>query len=191
MKRVLVICGIHTKDNAAWMDHMLGAFRARGWQARKWTYGYAWAILTRWQNPDRAKTLASLVEPGDVLLGHSNGCCLIWLAAQLGAKIGGAILLNPALDTNKVMPPQVKWVNLYTNRYDEAVKIARFFPAHPWGPQGRDGISVVDLRYHRVRTEDGIPSVHGHSDILSASKLPAWEKRIIDDAETRAMQACR
>ena len=138
--RITIVHGIHTNDNEVWMDYLVARFQHHGWDARKWTYGYALALTTRWQNPGRAKTLAAMIRPGEVVLGHSNGGCLAWMAAELGAPIGGAILLNPALDADKVMAPQVPWVNLYTNKYDEAVPWAGLFIGHPWGAQGRDGI---------------------------------------------------
>ena len=187
--QITIVHGIHTNDNAAWMDYLVARFQHRGWDARKWTYGYASAALTRWQNPGRAKTLAAMIRPGEVVLGHSNGACLAWLAAELGAPMQGAILLNPALDTNKLMAKQVQWVNLYTNRYDEAVPWARVFVGHPWGSQGRDGISVPDVpRYRVVETSvprNDAPSVRGHSAVLSPDALPQWSDVIVRQAEAR------
>lgn len=186
--RIIIVHGIHTNDSDGWMDYLVHAFNNGGWNAAKWTYGYAYAVLTRFQNPGRARALADLIQPGDVVLGHSNGCCLAYLASQLGAPIGGAILLNPALDTDKVMAPQVPWVNLYPNRHDEAVKYAGLWPAHPWGAQGRAGISVKDTRYKTVWTDEGAgeaPAVQGHSAVLANDVLPAWARRIVDDASTR------
>lgn len=183
--RIIIVHGIHTNDSVGWMDFLVERFRDCGWNAAKWTYGYAYAMLTRWQNPGRAKALAALIQPGDVVLGHSNGCCLAWMAAELGAPIGGAIMLNPALDCDKVMARQVPWVNLYANRHDEVVPLAKVFVGHPWGAQGRDGLGVKDDRYQTVFTDGGYPVVRGHSDILSPEKLPLWSTRIIQDADAR------
>ena len=183
--RILIVHGIHTHDSDGWMDFLVEAFNGAGWDARKWTYGYAYAMLTRLQNPGRAQALADLIEPGDIVLGHSNGGCLAWMAAQLGAPMGGAILLNPALDCDKVMKSHVRWVNLYANRYDDAVKWAGIFRSHPWGPQGREGISVPDDRYRTTftnSTHHGLPRVMGHSGILAPENLPKWSARIISDA---------
>ena len=192
MKRILIVHGIHTRDSAGWMDRFVDAFRDAGWDASKWTYGYVYAVLTRWQNPGRAEKLAATIRRGDVVLGHSNGCCLAWMAAKLGAPIGGAILLNPALDTDKVMAKQVPWVNLYPNRHDHAVPFAGFFPRHPWGPQGRDGISVKDGRYRLFFTDEGIPNrvprVKGHSGVLEPGNIEPWAARIIADANERIFE---
>ena len=187
--RLLVVHGIHYRDSAGWMDYMVEAFNEAGWDAAKWTYGYAYALLTRIQNPWRASKLLEIIQPGDVVLGHSNGACLAWMAAELGAPIGGAILLNPALDTDKVMAPQVKWVNLYANRQDEAVPLAKIFVGHPWGAQGRDGLKVSDRRYQTTWTDEEPPRVYGHSAILAPSAISLWTQRIIRDAEERARKA--
>ena len=187
--RILIVHGIHNNDNEAWMSYLLWKFNGAGWNAHKWTYGYAYAMLTRWQNPGRSERLAALIEPGDVLLGHSNGCCLIWMAAELGAPIGGAILINPALDSDKVMAKQVKWVNIYANRQDEAVKVAAVFPAHPWGSQGRDGLTVDDSPRSKVIWTSSehvdAPAVHGHSAALAPGSLEPWSDRFIKDADER------
>ena len=167
------------------MDFLVHAFNDRGWNAIKWTYGYAYALLTRWQNLSRASKLCDLIRPGDVVLGHSNGACLAWMASRLNAPLQGAILLNPALDTDKVMAPQVKWVNLYANRYDKAVSWAGLFAMHPWGAQGRDGLSVADARYRTIWTERVPPPVAGHSAILAPDVLPEWSQRFAADAEAR------
>ena len=183
--RVIVVHGIHTNVGAHWMDAYVDAFRAAGFPAEKHTYGYAYALLTRLQNPGRASALCDLVRPGDVLVGHSNGGCLAWMAAELGAPLGGAVLLNPALDTDKVLDRRVPWVNLYCNRHDEAVRFAGVFPRHPWGAQGRDGLSVLCDRYRTTftdRAQRGVPAIRGHSAVLDS---PEWLGHVVRGVEAR------
>lgn len=191
LPRLIVVHGIHTNDSEGWMDVLVDAFRDAGWNAGKWTYGYAYALLTRLQNPGRAKKLAALIQPGDVVLGHSNGGCLAWMAAELGAPMGGCILLNPALDCEKVMAKHVPWVNLYPNRFDEAVTLAGVFPAHPWGLQGREGISVRDDRYLTRWTDAGTAlakPVQGHSAMLAPAAIHGWAQQLIEDVDMRLDQ---
>ncbi len=182
--KVIIVHGIHTGDDAHWMEELAREFRAAGFCAQSWTYGYAHALTTRWQNPKRAQQLAWLIEPGDIVVGHSNGCCLAWMAANLGAQIGGAVFLNPALDSEAVMPAHVPWVNLYPNRQDSVVTWARLFRAHPWGSQGRDGLTVEDPRYLTRFTDEithalGMP-ITGHSAIINEG-LPSWGPVIVQD----------
>ena len=188
MRRIIVVHGIHTDDSEGWMDVVARGFKESGWDARVWTYGYAYAMLTRWQNPSRSRALASLVRAGDMVLGHSNGGCLAWLAAKLGAPLGGAILVNPALDSDRAMAPHVPWVNLYPNKYDEAVKIAKLFPAHPWGAQGRDGLTVPDARYMTRWTNEPSPlarPVDGHSAVWKPWAIYGWVRQMVKDANDR------
>jgi hypothetical protein len=181
---VIVVHGIHTKDSATWMDSLVSAFQRAGYPARKWTYGDVSALTTRWKNPGRAERLAREIRPGDVVVGHSNGACLTWMAAELGAPMGGAVLLMPALDKDKVLAPHVNWVNLYTNAFDEAVPWAEllFRGGHPWGAQGRDGLTQRDSRYDRYRTELLLNMPAGHSAILGD---PLWEDHIVMGVERR------
>lgn len=190
MKRVIIVHGIHTDDDAAWLKAFEAGFESEGWIADNYTYGYAWALTTRFRNPPRAKALAEMVRPGDIVLGHSNGGCLAWMAAELGAPIGGAILLNPALDSDRVMASHVPWVNLYANRFDEAVPLARLFRGHPWGAQGRDGLTVEDARYRTRFTDDApdLPQIRGHSTILANE---TWLAQVIMDADARINEGLR
>src|SRR3990167_3990925 len=162
-KRIIIVHGIHTNDKESWMYEWARALSTTGvFEPMVWTYGYAYAFLTRWQNPGRARKLFEIIKEGDILLGHSNGCELIWEAGEYGAPITGAVLLNPALDTDRVMADQVKWINLYPNKHDTVIGFAKFFPKHPWGLQGRDGIKNKDSRYQTYFTDDaGEYSVYG------------------------------
>jgi hypothetical protein len=167
---------------------MLSAFFKAGFDPLAHTYGYARAVLTRFQNPGRAKDLSARVVAGDVIVGHSNGCTLTYMASKLGAPIRGAVFINPALDTDLVLAPQVEWVNLYTNAYDVPVKLAGLLCKHPWGPQGRCGISVKDDRYKRFQTELGdgpCPPARGHSAILRPAMIGPWTDHIIRNIEAR------
>jgi pimeloyl-ACP methyl ester carboxylesterase len=187
-QRIIIVHGIHTNDDAGWMTTLAQTFTGYDFNVKVFTYGYAYAVLTRWQNPSRAKKLAEMIQPGDIVLGHSNGGCLAWMAAMLGAPIGGAILINPALDSNRIMPPHVKWVNLYPNRHDEMVLIAKLFYKHPWGAQGRDGIKYPDPRYliqFSDTAKTGVPQVQGHSAVLEAKALNAWRHVFAIDAINR------
>ncbi len=182
--RIIIVHGIHTNDHAAWMTTIRDAFGAAGFDVLVWTYGYAYALLTRIQNPGRAKKLKALIGPDDIVLGHSNGCCLAWLAAQAGAQMAGAVFLNPALDRDKAMPEHVPWVNLYPNHADIAVEIALIFRKHPWGDQGQHGLAFNDRRYLTRFTDEEFgraPPVFGHSAVLEPAPLAVWSQVFVHD----------
>lgn len=196
--KVIIVHGIHTESDCPWMEELAKLFNDVGLNTYVWTYGYAYALLTRVQNPGRAKKLRSIIEPGDIVVGHSNGCALAWMATQGGATLGGAVLINPALDTDKVFPEQT-WVNLYPNIHDEAVKLALVFRAHPWGAQGRYGIDPglgAPGQYLTRFTSSMGPNeelpVAGHSAVLA--ELPTWGKLIVNDVLDRIalpLEACK
>ena len=187
--RVIVVHGIHTNDTEGWMDYMVSRFTKEGYESFKWTYGYAYALLARFQNPSRARKLAAIIQHGDVIVGHSNGCTLAYMAHRLGAPMQGAILLNPALDTATVF--NIPWVNLYPNTTDDVVAWGGILRAHPWGAQGKYGLSkFVDAPHYLTRfTDFDEPRATGHSGILKPDVLPAWTTRIIHDLQLREQVA--
>lgn len=173
--------GIHTSEQDNTVAQLMPFLSSTGETVRYERYGYALAILTGIQNPFRARRFLQEVGPGDIAVGHSNGCDLIWRALELGAPIKGAVLINPALDDNIVFAPQLEWAYVLFNSGDGAVGWANklFLFDHPWGPMGRDGYTGTDKRIVNVDcgSDDLIP-VDGHSDIFSQDKIVYWGERI-------------
>jgi hypothetical protein len=91
----------------------------------------------RFLNPRIVRQLISRVGPNDIGLGHSNGCLLLHMAAHFGAPFKGLVYLNPALSSNVPIAPQVKFVHVYSNDGDHAVKFAGILRLlAPWAPLG-------------------------------------------------------
>ena len=141
-------------------------------------YGYAFAVLSRWKNPKRARKLFPLIENGDIVVGHSNGCTLIDMLTEMGAPISGAVLINPALDADKALASQVRWVHVYFNGGDSVVWWSKLLIAHPWGKQGKIGYTGEDSRYSNFDSSKEEPPVWGHSDIFKPKKISVWGPRI-------------
>lgn len=176
-----LIHGIHTSETDGTVAGLMPYLQSTGETVRYERYGYALAILTAIQNPFRAARLAKQVSTGDICVGHSNGCDLIWRMLELGAPIKGAILINPALDVDIKFAPQLEWAYVLYNSGDEAVGWANklFLFDHPWGPMGRDGYLGDDSRIKNVNcglgiNADPVSAVDGHSDIFSPEKLKFW-----------------
>lgn len=122
-----------------------------------------------------AKEVAASVLPGDIGIGHSNGCAILAAAAALGAPFAGLVFINAALDEDCVVSKHVKFVHVYFNDGDYAVWAAQVFKfKHPWGPMGRVGFKGEDPRYLNI---DCSPDVQGHSDIFT--KLDKWGPYIV------------
>ncbi len=60
-------------------------------------YGYILGIESKRINPIVVGSILPYIEPGDVMVGHSNGCAIIARLAALGAPMAGAVLVNAAL----------------------------------------------------------------------------------------------
>lgn len=187
--RIIIVHGIHTTaEGAVWMDYLGDQLFRAGFCSHKFNYGYAAAFTARWRNAARAERLAKFIQPGDVILSHSNGGTLTYMAAKLGAPMGGAIMVNPALDSSRVLASQVPWINLYVNRGDKAVDLSATLIGNLWGDQGRVGLTVADPRYKIIFTDLGTPRIWGHSAILHSKNLAAWTPQIIADLESRMLK---
>ncbi len=146
-------------------------------------YGDLFAVQTGSHNPGIAESLLPQVGRGDVLVGHSNGCAIWMRALQMGAPAVGLVLLNAALKDDIEFPPQLKFVHVYFNQYDEAVPLTNFPVLRRWlfdplwGDMGRDGYRGKDPRVTQFdcwNRDDELPDLAGHSSILAADNADDW-----------------
>lgn len=149
-------------------------------------YGDLFAVQTGSHNPGIAARLAEQVEPGDVLAGHSNGGCVCVRALMLGAPAVGLVILNGALKDDfdfAKLTPQLKFIHVYYNQYDEAVPLTNFPVLRRWlfdplwGDMGRDGYRGKDSRVTQFdcwNRDDELPDLAGHSSILAADNADDW-----------------
>lgn len=197
--RIHLLHGIHTSEGNNTVAQLIPYLRhGTGLEVVQHRYGYALALTARWLNPGRAKKIAREIAPGDICVGHSNGACLIWLmASRYQAPIGGAVLLNPALDVDARFPPGVDFVHVYYNRGDEWVGWADYLGGgHPWGPMGRDGPNYEAPGLIKIDTDHGQHAhpVLGHGEILDPKALEYWGEFIparIREARGLPSPVCR
>jgi len=100
----------------------------------------------------RARELAAFIEPGDFLIGHSDGCNVIdealWvLADSIYGERGNvfAAYLNPALDKGTPLSPVAGKVFVYATDSDKTVWWSKFRPSSKWGQMGKVGYIQEDL----------------------------------------------
>lgn len=144
-------------------------------------YGYELAVATRILNPMIEGCIAAYIQPGDVLIGHSNGCAIIYDLLRHGARPSGIVFINGALEQDITLPGFVQWCDVYYNAGDtitEAAAIAEKLGLVDvcWGEMGHAGYSGTDPRITNINTgaTTGFPGVRGHSAIFDSSNLPAW-----------------
>lgn len=184
--KVHLIHGIHTSQPGGTVAKLKPFFEGAGYEVVVHNYGYAHALTARFINPFRAIWLATKIEDGDVVVGHSNGCTLAWMISNKYRNNLGLVYINPALDDD-AESYNSKWVNVYFNKGDEVVHWSKLLFAHPWGEMGRVG--YTGLENDEVLNVDcgvtGAWAVHGHSDLFSDYNIVYWGPRIVNDVLTR------
>lgn len=180
---IWIVHGIHTNDCVDWQWEMTEEFAKADMHSQVFSYGYAHAFTTRWQNPGRAQRLAERLENGDVLVGHSNGGDIIHRASWLRPEVilRGVFLFNPALDPDLGLGCEFDFCKVMHNAGDRAVRLAKIFLAHPWGEMGRVGYKGSNPKYENIDTRMlGINNprcYNGHSGFQGC--VPAWTEWMV------------
>jgi pimeloyl-ACP methyl ester carboxylesterase len=181
-----LIHGIHT-EGASPVQGLIPYLNAAGFQVKYPDYGYILGLETRVVNPIVVNSLDCYMQDGDILIGHSNGCAIIYeLLNRQAAVYGGAILINAALNQRITLPPGCPWIDVYFNPGDtvtEAAKIGALLGVDDliWGEMGHGGYIGTDPKINNINcgSTSGMPMVSGHSDFFTASKLLDWSQFLI------------
>lgn len=189
-----IIHGIHSTQKYESIARLILPFQYAGAHVKYHNYGYASVWTARWKNQGRAEKILPWIKPGDICIGHSNGCTLIWMLAHMGAPMHGAVLINPALDDDAEFPAQLQWIDVYHNHEDTAVWFSDWFGLkdlipHPWGKMGQVGYTGRDQRVTNIDTIDQTtsfrPPARGHSAIFSDTHIGSWAPYIVERTLSR------
>lgn len=181
--RVVLIHGVRTSQKNRDLYRLATAFRAAGFCTVIPRYGYIPACLIGaipWLDNRIADSMAGFIEPGDILVGHSNGATLAYLISRKH-KLRGAVLINPALECDAV--PQAEFVHVYYNAHDLVVRLAEIVPFNIWGAMGAVGYCGSDPRIVQIDQANppaNLPPLRGHSDIFTPAKVRPWSRFIAD-----------
>ena len=187
MTTVHLVHGFNVQDNGRRStDRLAPYFNSQGFETRQHDYGWKFLLGVRFANPRVAREIAATVQPGDIGCGHSNGCLILALAADLGAPFAGLVFINPALEPAREIAPQVKWAHVYHNRGDapvEAAQLLDFLPwnwgrRHPWGEMGNVGYTGADARVRNFDCGRQQPPLSGHSAMFAPANLATWGRRV-------------
>ena len=118
-------------------DRLHPYFEAEGYECKAYDYGLHFAVSLR--NRKWAKDLASWVAGDSIGIGHSNGCAILRRASLLGAPFSQLVFINPALDADAEIGPQVKACHVWYSPFDVGLRIAKYFPWSEWGSMGSTG----------------------------------------------------
>lgn len=157
-------------------------------------YGYELAIETRIINGMIEGTLLHYIKPGDILIGHSNGCAIAYHLLLMGAPACGAVFINGALETSIIRPgAQCGFIDVYWNPGDDVTEIARVGQElgiydELWGELGHTGYTGKDpnISNFNCGATKGMPIVSGHSDFFTPTKLAAWGAFLADRLKGRS-----
>lgn len=152
-----------------------------GLEVRYPDYGYILGVETRIVNPIIVGALLAYIQPGDIVIGHSNGCAIAYDLMLRRAPIAGAIFINAALEQNIVRVGPTKWIDVYFNAGDEITEIAKLgeeagIDDPVWGQMGHAGYAGSDAAITNINcgSTPGLLAVSGHSDFFTPTKLKGW-----------------
>jgi hypothetical protein len=174
-----LVHGIHTQGDSPL--EAIGPFLPFGSHIAYPDYGFILGLETRVVNPIIVGALKPYISPTDIMIGHSNGCAIIYDLMHSGVAMGGAVFINAALEQNIIRPATVPWIDVYFNAGDTITEAAKFgallgIDDPVWGAMGHAGYSGTDSEIQDADCgkTPGLPIVYGHSDLLTPGKRGAW-----------------
>ena len=166
--KIYLIHGFNVSDGGErTTDQLIEPLTLAGHEVVELDYGHWHRLRVRLANKPLSKIIAAMAEPDSVLIGHSNGGCLAQMAAMAGAKIKRMVLINPALNSDIVMPANIR-CDIYYSPHDRVVELSRWIPWSPWGNMGRVGSTLGGIN-HDLEQITGTRV--GHSTALSDSRF--------------------
>jgi hypothetical protein len=180
MTRVHLIHGIHSAGDCPPTD-LIPFLKQAAAEVLYPDYGFILGVETRLLNPPIVGAILPYIAPGDLIVGHSNGCAIAYELMLAGAPVAGAAFINPALEQDIVRPAGVRFIDVYFNPGDmitEAAKVGAELglTATVWGEMGHAGYSGKDPAISNINcaATAGMPVVVGHSAIFLPHNLAAW-----------------
>ncbi len=138
--RVFVLHGFNVRDGGTGsIDKLIPALVGADFEVVEFDYGWMFLLGAKLRDRFLARKLAKMVQPGDVVIAHSNGCCIAQMAAELGAPFAVMVFISPALDRDAERPAQVGERHVWHTPSDEWVTKARWLPFAKWGDMGAVG----------------------------------------------------
>lgn len=137
--RIVLVHGIFAREGDSNVWNMKAPLEAAtGLPVAVFEYGYTGILGARLTNNRTAKRLAHMLMPGDIIVCHSNGAAVTWLATHKhGARPAGVVMINPALDSWRM--PLADWAHVYYNAEDTVVWWSKLLVGNVWGEMGRIG----------------------------------------------------
>jgi pimeloyl-ACP methyl ester carboxylesterase len=151
MARIIMIHGWRVRDRGKrTLGPLADALRDLEHEVILYSYGYVFTRRkTEMVSRKTAKLLSTKIEPGDVVIGHSNGARVAFELSFYAPLIRRMVWLNPALDPDVVPAKTVQKCLVVHSKRDRATRIAKWLPGSIWGAMGTVGYLPSE--------EDGFP----------------------------------
>lgn len=176
--RIILVHGFNVRDPEKSVGRLRQMLEFAGFRVDLFQYGWTELFGARFETDNFADTLLSalnMLQDDEIIIpiGHSNGCNLVNQAAMRMERykrllFTHAVYLNPALDRDTPMAPNMRKVDVFFNKGDAATTWARWLPANPWGDMGARGYVGSDSRYVN---HNCWPTVSGHSALFTDAGL--------------------
>lgn len=180
-RRIVVVHGIHAAEGESHVWQLRPGLEAEtGLEVGVFEYGFMSFWSARFRNSKIAERLAAIVQPGDVIVNHSNGAAVTYLACRdFGMRPSVVACVNPALD-NDLLFRGASETDVYYNAGDTWVGLASILIGHVWGDMGKVGYKGQHPGVHNIDCGNtpGMPKVDGHIDLFSAGKADLWSRYI-------------
>lgn len=190
-RTAILVHGFADFNGVSTTDLLRPHLETEGYRVIEFDYGFTGLLGVRFLNDRRSKELTSLVSNERcIAIGHSNGCAIINGATWYGAQFSQCVYLNPALDPDTIVAPQVERVHVYHSPSDLPVKVAKFFYRHPWGEMGAEGFRGQDQRYVNYNVETGFAqSSKGHLGLFKKEIMKFFGPLIVKNLSAVDVQA--
>ncbi|MDX2464470.1 MAG: hypothetical protein QNK31_08185 [Porticoccus sp.] len=138
MTKAVVVHGFNVSDRGKnTTAQLIPYFENENVEAEQFSYGWLGLMGVYFLNLRIVEQLVQKIAPGDIGIGHSNGCVIIHMAAHYGAPFRNIVYINPALNSNVSFAPHLEQIQVYHNDRDLAVKFGSWLRAlMPWAPLG-------------------------------------------------------
>jgi len=177
-QRVILVHGFNVSDGGRGTTGKLARkMESDGFEVHEFSTGWRGLVGVRVSNKRRAQQLAARVKPGDILIGHSDGCNLIDQAlhelSSLHPSKVSTVYFNPALDRDTALAPIVTKCLVFHTESDKVVWISKWLAFHPWGEMGMKGYKATkpclhDSRYENISYESIGHHGLGHSGVFNS-----------------------
>lgn len=187
--RAHLLHGFNVSDRgSASIDKIAPFFTLNGVPVVDHNYGWVGLLGLRRRNQKTVQRILPMIQEGDVLLAHSNGCLIAWELVEAGAPLAAVVCIQPALRKDTQWRSDVPVLCLHNDK-DRIVSLGRIWgrfasvanpwrDRHGWGAAGRHGFTSGQPNVTNLNTGIGPAPAYGHSGIFQTKPVLWWGPRI-------------